>query len=630
MRTTVIEKGDMEPGNGSDRSARSDDYFTVFDSLKFPVCVIGVDGQLISRNREFFRLFESEESNIRLDWSHPFFPEYRRRIAVSYLRALKGEERRCFAVMKTASDERIPVEIYLFPSYANGDVTAILAFLKIVDNRIISFDKSTSLLAEENIYSTAPVYEFSPYPIIRMNPEGEFMYASPSLESFIGYSQNEMVKTPKIIVRSVSNFDMQKIRKAFQEITGGQASFKRLGDIRVQAKGDTERWMNAVLYPIMNNAEIAAVEMFIEDITRIKRLEYKISLMSRIRIIGDITKGILHSFNNLINIVLSRTQLLLQITEKESVLEGLRTIERTAIDGVKQVKRITDFIGEGDKLEDIDEESLIEIIEDAAEFARIQFKVDENERRRFITIEKTYYSKAAVRTDIRMLRELVLSIIFKVSQFIKQEGTLSIVFKNNGSPCITVTATVAEGQGALEVEDKDSVFHEVDVRRIAEKINLKIIEEESPGSYSIQAMIPATMVVEKKKEKEDISFKIRGLDVMIVEDQEELKEILFELFNNMGNRVSVFDNGSEALAEFREKKFDVLIADYGIAGITGLELAARAKELDENIITVLLSGWMLKDLKAYKNVVDVFYSKPFKLETLIVGISKLLTSRKKA
>ena len=624
-----METGDMHAGVNGNGSAPGSGPYAVFDSLKFPVCVIGVDGQIISRNREFVRLFESADSNIRLDWGHPFFPEYRRRIAVSYLRALKGQERHCFAVMKTASEERIPVEIYLFPFYVNGSVSSILAFLKIVDNRDISFDKSTTLMAEENIYNASPVYEFSPSPIIRMNPEGEFLYASPSLESFLGYNHNELVKNPKILIKSVSHYDLQKIRKAYQEIIGGQAGFKRLGDIRVTARGDTERWMNAVLYPIMSNGDVAAIEMFIEDITRIKRLEQKVSLMSRIRVLGDITKGILHSFNNMINVVLSRTQLLLQITEKESVLEGLRMIERTATDGVKQVKRISDFIGGGDKLEEIDEEALIDLIEDAAEFARIQFKVDENERRRFITVEKTYYAKASIRTDIRLMRELMLSIIFKVSQFIRREGTLSIVLRYNGSPCVTVSAVKAGAPAAAEVEDVESMFNEVDVRLMAERMNVKIIEEESRESYTIQAVLPASMVVEVRKEQEDSTIKVRGLDVMIVEDQAELKEILFELFNNMGNRVSVFENGSEALAEFREKRFDLLVADYGIAGITGLELAARAKEMDESIVTVLLSGWMLKDLKAYKNVVDAFYSKPFKLDTLIKGVAKLLNARKK-
>jgi hypothetical protein len=58
-------------------------------------------------------------------------------------------------------------------------------------------------------------------------------------------------------------------------------------------------------------------------------------------------------------------------------------------------------------------------------------------------------------------------------------------------------------------------------------------------------------------------------------------------------------------------------------------LAARAKEIDEKLMTVLLSGWMLDDLKSYKNVIDIYFPKPFKLEVLITGIAKYLMSRKK-
>ncbi len=143
-------------------------------------------------------------------------------------------------------------------------------------------------------------------------------------------------------------------------------------------------------------------------------------------------------------------------------------------------------------------------------------------------------------------------------------------------------------------------------------------------------MIPSSLVVRRDRHDEsDVSVKVRDLDIVIVEDERELKDILFELFNRMGNRVSVFENGEEALAEIKEGKTDLLITDYQVSGITGLELAARVKEIDDTIITVLFSGWMLNDLKSYKNVVDVFYPKPFKLDALITGIAKLLQARKK-
>ena len=84
-----------------------------------------------------------------------------------------------------------------------------------------------------------------------------------------------------------------------------------------------------------------------------------------------------------------------------------------------------------------------------------------------------------------------------------------------------------------------------------------------------------------------------------------------------------------ALEDFKAKQYDLLISDYGLEGITGLELAAKVKELDEHVVTILLSGWMLKDLRAYKNVVDAFFEKPFKLDDLIKGIARTMALKKK-
>ncbi|HON79032.1 MAG TPA: response regulator [Spirochaetota bacterium] len=622
----MINKQNNDAGEGVNSPAVSP--YKVFDALSFPVCVVGTDGEIFDKNSSFIELLESENSTVRLDLEHPFFPEYRRRIAVSYLRALRGQDKHCFAVLRTTAGERLPVEIYLYPMKSGESVASILVFLKIVDNRILSFDKSTSLMIEESAGNNLPIYEFSPFPIIRINREGEILYASPSLENLTGYGVQDIQKKQKLLYKMVSHYSFEKIKRAILYIQHGRVTFKRIAEIKLTTKNDEEKWVNLTIYPIIRQKEVVAVELIVEDISKIKRLENRISLLSRIQLIGDITKGLLHSFNNIINIIMSRSQLLLQITEKEAVLDGIRVIEKTAVEGVKQVRRIEDFIGEGERLQENEQENLINILEDAIEFAKIQFKVEEKEKRRFIKIEKKYYSRIVVHTNIRLLRELLVAIIFRVANIITRDGVLSIVFKDNGAPALKVTVKkTGEGEDAAK---RDGFYNAIDLRRIAENINMKIIEEESAEEYSIQTVIPSSMIVDKDKvEAEDNTVKVRDLDVMIVEDEKELQDILNELFNKMGNRVAVFANGEDALAEFKEKQYDILITDYQVQGITGLELSARIKEINEDTLTVLLSGWMLNDLKAYKNVVDVYYPKPFKLDDLITGISKLMTGKRK-
>jgi PAS domain S-box-containing protein len=600
-----------------------------FNHLSFPACLIGRDGQIIDRNARFISLFESDHNTVRLDENNPFFPEYRRRIAVSYLRALRGQDRQCFAVMKTSAGESLPVEIYLFPLFLDKEVYSILAFLKVVDSRMYSFDRSTSVMMEEGGLARAPVYDYTPFPIIRINRHGDLLYASASFESLTGYSMAEIQKKPDIVLEMLSRYAFEKIRRSLLYILNGKVPFKRVTDIRLKAKGDAEKWVNLTAYPVVRQNEIVAIEIAGEDVTRVKKLEERIGLMNRIQIIGDLTKGLLHSFNNIINIISSKTQLLLQFTEKDVVISGLRVIEKAANEGVRQVRRIEEFIGEGQRLTEGENEDLIDIIEDATEFAKIQFKVEEKERRRFIKISKKYYSRTVVNVDARTLRELFLSMIFRVATHVTREGLLDVELRENGSPTIRVSVAKKDHE-AVEGAVEDNPYSGIDIRRVAEKISAKIIEEESASAYSIQLVIPSSLVVRRDRHDEsDVSVKVRDLDIVIVEDERELKDILFELFNRMGNRVSVFENGEEALAEIKEGKTDLLITDYQVSGITGLELAARVKEIDDTIITVLFSGWMLNDLKSYKNVVDVFYPKPFKLDALITGIAKLLQARKK-
>lgn len=639
------EKEEHESGGG-EQDPPLPSSGTIFNSFKYPVCVINSSGELTYRNGPFRQLFESETSTVRLDWSHPFFPEYRKRIAMAYLRALKGSDRQCFAVMKSSEGKRIPVEIYLFPLFDNSAVSSILVFLKIVDDRLLSFDQSTShLFDEEELQYGSRLFQFSPFPILRMNRQGQVVAASISLEGLLGYTLEELKKKRTLLFRSINLYDFERLRKVLQEIFGGSISFKRIGEIMVLGRDREEKWVNAILYPLMVDNEVREVEIIFEDLTKIKKMENRLSSLNRIQIIGDLTKGVLHSFNNMISIIMSRAQLLLQVTEKEMVMEGLRVIERTAMESVKQIRRIEDFIGGGEKLTENEAENLIEVIEDAIEFAKIQFKVEEKEKRRSIKIERKYYSLFNLKTDTQLLREIFLAMIFRVSGFIGKEGTVTVELRDVGGPCITFSVprsaeaareSIIPAGGGTAAEGESRIpgglfYQDVDIRRMAERRNIKIIEEESPEGYSLKAVIPAKAVISaQKKEPESVEFRLRDLDILIVEDEEALKEVLFELFDGMGNRVILCDNGDEALAEFRRGRFDIVIADYGIRGIKGLELSARVKELNERTVTVLLSGWILNDLRAYKSVIDVYLPKPFKLDVLIREISRMMTARKAA
>lgn len=626
---------DKKIGEMGEKKCSAADYnYKIFDFLKHPACVIGPEGELFYSNRPFKDLFQ-DTGSMQLDLSHPFYPEYRKRMAMAYMRALKGFERQCFAIMKSSENKRIPVEIFLFPVFDGNSVSAILAFLKPVNgDRVASFDQSAKVMADEYEETSSQIFQYSPFPILRIDSFGKIIDGTSSLETFTGFTLEELKLKRTSLIKALSLYDFERIRKAITDIFNGNISFKRLCEINLITKEKEDKWVNAIIYPVTANKQVFAVDVILEDYTKIKKLENRMSVMNRIQIVGDLTKGLLHSFSNMINVIMSRTQLLLQMTEKDVVLDGLRLIEKTALDSVKQIRRIQDFIGEGESLKEFELEDLIDVIEDAIEFSKIHFKVENKEGRRNIKVERRYFAMVNVRADTRLLREIFVSMIFKVSAFLKKHGTINIMLKDNGSTTLTVLVNKEDGEDSEPRANDESlsglIFHEIDIRRIAEKLNIKIIEEESSASYTIKAVLPPSILINKaKKEPDVLEYKLRDLDIIIVEDETALKEILFELFDSMGNRVFVADNGEDALSEFRKGDYDLVITDYGMKGMTGLELLTRTKEVDEDVVTVLLSGWMLNDLKAYKNVVDLFLPKPFKLDVLIKEISKIFLSKSK-
>ncbi|OHD67615.1 MAG: hypothetical protein A2W19_11415 [Spirochaetes bacterium RBG_16_49_21] len=622
---------DFDHTRGETLSPHASEY-GIFETLRYPVSIIGKDGLIIYGNKAYHDFFHDGNKDIRLDWEHPFFPEYRKRIAQSYLAALHGVEKHCFAIVNSQSRSHVPVEIYLFPMFREEAVSSILALMIIVEDRLLSFDQSTlSIISEENVQYDNLHLEFSPMPIIRLNEDLKIIKCSLSLQGFLGYSAEEIFDGKTVSFETMFAPDTEKVKKAINSLLSGGYTFHRIGEARISARDNKKKIVNLTMYPIIHDQEITAIEIILEDITKIKELMERINAANLIRLFTDITKGFLHTLNNTISVILSKTQLLLQITEKETVTEGIQMVEESALDIARQVRRIQNFIGSAQDLKEETTEPLVDIIEDAIEFSKMQFKVSNIDNRKNIQIEKKYFSTIQVNTNTRLVREIITSIILKVATSIQSSGVINITLKQNNDLHLAVESGEVPAAGISPAPPAFvNIFSGVDVRQAADILNLKIVEEESPGSYAIKAIFPSRMLVEKEKRESDgIEYRLRDLDIIIVEDEIPLQKILLELFDKMGNRVFICDDGRKAMEEFKKKHYDIVITDYGVPGITGIELSARIKEINEGTITVLLSGWMLDNIKAYKNVVDLFLPKPFKLDDLLKKISKIMSEKKK-
>jgi CheY-like chemotaxis protein len=84
----------------------------------------------------------------------------------------------------------------------------------------------------------------------------------------------------------------------------------------------------------------------------------------------------------------------------------------------------------------------------------------------------------------------------------------------------------------------------------------------------------------------------RPLSILFVDDEQLLVMVGADMLESNGHQVTAAGSGAEALELLRSNgRFDLLITDHAMPGMTGVELAAKAKEVAPEIRVVLASGF---------------------------------------
>ncbi len=63
------------------------------------------------------------------------------------------------------------------------------------------------------------------------------------------------------------------------------------------------------------------------------------------------------------------------------------------------------------------------------------------------------------------------------------------------------------------------------------------------------------------------------------------------VLEEQGHRITIAKEGAEALEQFARAKFDLLITDYKMPRMNGLDLIRKVRELNSNLPIILISGY---------------------------------------
>jgi len=101
--------------------------------------------------------------------------------------------------------------------------------------------------------------------------------------------------------------------------------------------------------------------------------------------------------------------------------------------------------------------------------------------------------------------------------------------------------------------------------------------------------------------------------ILIIDDEEVVLDSCTMILEGSGYEVITANNGEHGLIQISEKHPDLVFVDLKMPGISGFEVLDKTRELDPNIVTIVITGFATVDsaVEAMKNGAYDFLPKPF-------------------
>lgn len=114
--------------------------------------------------------------------------------------------------------------------------------------------------------------------------------------------------------------------------------------------------------------------------------------------------------------------------------------------------------------------------------------------------------------------------------------------------------------------------------------------------------------------------------ILFADDDCDIRELVQFQLNAAGFRVSTADNGADVLRLVTTERFDVILLDYWMPEVTGIELCSQIRTFDQSTPILICSGAVTEADKQAAALAGAqgYLQKPFNSRDLIRALSSYL------
>lgn len=437
--------------------------------------------------------------------------------------------------------------------------------------------------------------------IMALDPAGLVVMINPVGERLTGFAQDEfhgrpfweLVTPPERLEEAHAMFAaMTSDERGEQEITW----LSKTGDDIIIAW----RWV-AQRTPEGEISSIIAIGL---DVTHQRLLERQAMATERLRSLGQVSGGVAHDLNNMLAGIMGPADfMLLDETDPEKI-KTLNSILSAAKRGAETVKRIQRFSQARTEL-DKQEFDLRQLVDDVVFTLKPRWRDGAQKQGIAIRVRNEVPEGLTVLASSGEIGNVLTNLIVNACEAMPKGGLITVSGRAGDQ---MVEFRVSDTGTGMSEETMAQIFHPFFSTKGADNSGLGLavirgivlrhggtIEVDSqPGSgttftVALPALIEHAAVAEAAPPDEGIAMD--SLQVLIVDDMPDILEFLGKVVKRQGHEVKEALTGEAALDLLQAGHFDLLITDYGMEGISGPDLAERARGLQPHLRVVLMTGW---------------------------------------
>jgi len=113
--------------------------------------------------------------------------------------------------------------------------------------------------------------------------------------------------------------------------------------------------------------------------------------------------------------------------------------------------------------------------------------------------------------------------------------------------------------------------------------------------------------------------------ILVVDDYFADRETLKSILEERGYRVFIAGNGAEALAQVKEKHFDIVFLDVRLPDIDGAQIFEEVKAIDPEAAVIMMTGYSEEELvrRAISHGAYTCIYKPFDVERILTVVGEI-------